>query len=116
MKDQARAMGASAADIEKLGLNDQEAIAKEGILLLEPNIPVFNLFMNCASQWNTVISPAGRLIKTGLSWPDVEARARHMPEIRALDEAKTDRLWRDLTTLQNHALSCMAELREHEKR
>ncbi len=116
MKDQARQMGASAADIEKLGLNDQERIATEGILLLEPNIPVFNLFMSCAAQWDTAISPVGRLIKTGLRWPDVETRARYMPEIRALDEANTDRLWRDITTLQNHALSCMAELREHEKR
>ena len=115
-KAQARQMGASEADIANMGLNDQEKIAREGIIVFEPNLPVFNLFMACSSQWATE-SPGmgGRIIKTGLRWPDVETRARYLPEVRALNEEQTDQLWRDITTLQNHALTAMQELREYEQ-
>lgn len=114
MKEQARQMGASQADIEKMGLNDQEEIAREGITVLAPNWPPLKLFMACSHQWETLISPTGRLIKTGLRWPDVECRARHLPECRALDEAATDTLWSDIATLQNAALECMQELRNEQ--
>lgn len=117
MKEQARQIGATEADIERMGLNDQEAIAREGIIIYEPNIPAWSLFLACSNQWYTE-SPglSGRIIKTGLRWPDIETRARYLPECRALNETETDRLWQDITTLQNAALECMAEQRDAESK
>jgi len=112
MKEQYRRMGASEEDIEKAGLNEQEAIAREGIHVFKANLPVLQLFMGCANQWQVVVTPRGQLIRTGLDWQQVETRARYLPECRALDEAETDRLWKDITIMQNAALECMAELRD----
>lgn len=114
MIEQYRQMGATEADIARAGLTEQEQIAREGITVLAPNWPVLRLFMACSQQWRTGISPMGRLVRTGLSWPDVEIRARHLPETRHLDEEQADRLWADIETLQNAALECMQELRNEQ--
>src|SRR5690606_3591293 len=66
MIEQYRAMGATEADIARAGLTEQDEIAREGITVLAPNWPALRLFMACSHQWHTVISPVGRLIKTGL--------------------------------------------------
>lgn len=113
MKEQARQMGADADALARMGLDEAEQEADQGITLLVPNLPAFMLFTACSHQWDTVIAPNGRVIKNGLRWPDVEVRARHLPECRALSEPDTDRLWRDITTLQNAALEYLAEQRSN---
>ena len=115
MKAQYRQMGATEADIERAGLNEQEAIAREGITVLQPNLTVFLLFMACANQWQVVVTPRGQLVRTGLDWQQVETRARYMPDCRELNQEQTDQLWKDITTMQSAALDCMAELRNDEQ-
>ena len=110
IREQYRAMGASNADLA--WLDEQEQQATEGILIYEQNWPVFALFLACSRQWLTQIAPNGKLIRLGMDWNQVEIRARHMPEIRALSQTDTDQLWRDLNTLQHHALETFAEQHE----
>lgn len=115
VKEQYRAMGATDADIEKAGLNDQEAIAREGQIILQPNLVAWNLFSFCQNQWDTVISPMGRVIKIGLRWTDVDVRASKVAAVSALDETETEQLWRDLNTMESAALEAMRELRERDQ-
>jgi hypothetical protein len=116
MTKQARELGASAADIAMMGLNQQEQDAKEGITVYRENWPVYQLFTACGTQWHTAGPGLGKhIIKTGLNYAAVEIRARHLPDTRALDDDATDQLWRDLHTLETAALEIWAELREAER-
>lgn len=103
-------MGATDADLA--WLDEEEAQATDGILIYEPNWPVFSLFLACSRQWLSQFAPNGKLIRLGLDWQQLETRAKHMPEIRALSETEADQLWADLNTLQNAALEAFAEQRD----
>jgi hypothetical protein len=113
VREQYRKLGASEEDLAWLDQEDE--VAREGILIMECNWPVFSLFLACSRQWDSLISPLGEVIRMGMRWDQVEVRARHMPECRALDEEDTDQLWRDITVLQNHALEAFAELRDEQR-
>lgn len=112
IRAQYQAMGI--ADQDLAWLDDEAEQQREGVTILAPNATVFDLFLACAKQWEVAISPMGHIVRTGLRWPDVETRARHLPRCRGLNEAETDRLWRDLETLQAHALEKFAEMMDEQ--
>ncbi len=116
MREHARQMGATPEAMTRMGLDDAEEQASAGVTLLEPNLPAFLLFAACDKQWETSIAPDGKFIRHGLRWPDVETRARYMPECRALDEQQTDQLWIDITTMQNAALTYQSERLARERK
>lgn len=109
-------MGATDADLERMGLISQEAKAREGITVLAPNETAWRLFLACQNKWHTE-SPgiSGRVIKIGLIGTEVESRAKRFPAIRAMSEEDKDRLWADIDILENAAVACMAEMRDSEQ-
>ncbi len=54
------------------------------------------------------------VLPVGLRLDQVEIRARHIPEIRALDEAETDHLWVQIDILERHALKALRQQLESE--
>ncbi len=66
------------------------------------------LFTLCSNKWEYVSTMMGAF-PTSLRLDQVEIRARHLPEIRALSQDETDHLWMQIDMLERHALKAMSE-------
>lgn len=105
---QMRAFGASDHDVAAFRERTATAARAQTIELLRANAVTAAAFFAVSTSWVQVMSPTGRLIRTGMRWADVAARVERLAAYRALDDRGRDRLWDDLAVMERAALAEMA--------
>lgn len=98
-----RALGASETDIQAFRRQ-----APGGIELLRANVISVSAFFATSTCWAQMISPMGKIIRTGLRWADVAVRIERIRQYRDLDDAGRDRVWSDLGVMESAALQEMS--------
>lgn len=101
-----RALGATDADIAAFAASADQ---HQGLDLLRANALPARAFFAVASSWEQMVTPTGKLLRTGLRWADVAARLERIGACRMLDDAARDRLWDDLAVMERAALGAMSD-------